>query len=512
MIPRPYTTRAAQLAFVVIAVAALTLALRGEVRLFDKPLTEDGYYSLAIAKNIADGLGVTYDGVHLTNGFQPLFTFVTVPIFRLFSDAPVAAIRTLLALHWLVFLATALLVGRIVAGSTARGDRRLATAVGTLAYASAAVAFWHHFNGLETGFLLFMYALAWRVYQRRGCDTPARAATFGALLGLLILTRIDASFFVAFFCLYLLLRPGVPRGAALVQAIAAGLGATLVASPWFIYNVSVFGSFMPTSGSAQQEILLSMARVRMALGGFFQPLVPWVYESKYQFWWVTAGRAAIATALAVALWRRRASLLATDDPARAAEQRRSAAFGKVLLATFVALAVWYTITSWAVHFYFRYLAPVALCGIVAAAVLAVELAGRWPRALAALCAVAPLPMLGVVAFVHGSRGYTGNNEYREQLALVTRHVPPGAAVAASQSGTLGFFRRGVINVDGKVNHDALRYRGHMDDYLRAMKVDWFCDWPRFAVKYFGADPETLGWRAVASMELHTLYRRVTPAR
>ena len=40
------------------------------------PLTEDGYYSLSVARNLAAGKGMTIDGANLTNGFQPLFTMI----------------------------------------------------------------------------------------------------------------------------------------------------------------------------------------------------------------------------------------------------------------------------------------------------------------------------------------------------------------------------------------------------------------------------------------------------
>src|SRR5258708_7896479 len=59
-----------------VAVILLTLALRPAAHVYDMPMTEDGYYALSVARNLAAGRGLTIDGIHLTNGFQPLFTIL----------------------------------------------------------------------------------------------------------------------------------------------------------------------------------------------------------------------------------------------------------------------------------------------------------------------------------------------------------------------------------------------------------------------------------------------------
>lgn len=47
---------------------------------------EDGYYALSVARNFAEGNGITIDGTQITNGFQPLFTFVAVPAFLIAGE------------------------------------------------------------------------------------------------------------------------------------------------------------------------------------------------------------------------------------------------------------------------------------------------------------------------------------------------------------------------------------------------------------------------------------------
>jgi len=44
-------------------------------------LADDAYYYFTIARNMAHGMGPTFDGISLTNGFHPLWQFLVVPCF-----------------------------------------------------------------------------------------------------------------------------------------------------------------------------------------------------------------------------------------------------------------------------------------------------------------------------------------------------------------------------------------------------------------------------------------------
>ena len=118
-----------------------------------------------------------------------------------------------------------------------------------------------------------------------------------------------------------------------------------------------------------------------------------------------------------------------------------------------------------------------------------------------------------------SQGLGGNTVYHDQVALLRDHVPPEALVAAGQSGTLGFFRKHVVNTDGKVNREALAYQDRMWDYLRQRNIRWFVDWPYYINKYLGVPLEAEGlpaaegngWRRVAERNYFYLYEYTGPA-
>ena len=48
--------------------------------IIDKPFTEDGFYMMTVAWNIADGKGITYNLERPTTGIQPLVTFLQAGI------------------------------------------------------------------------------------------------------------------------------------------------------------------------------------------------------------------------------------------------------------------------------------------------------------------------------------------------------------------------------------------------------------------------------------------------
>ena len=61
-------------------------------------LQDDAFYYFTIARHVAAGDGFTFDGLHRTNGFQPLWLFLLVPLFRLVPD-DVLALRAVLVVQ-----------------------------------------------------------------------------------------------------------------------------------------------------------------------------------------------------------------------------------------------------------------------------------------------------------------------------------------------------------------------------------------------------------------------------
>lgn len=501
-----------------VGAASLSIVFRPSGRLFDQPLTEDGFYSFRVAYNVAHGLGMTIDGQMWTNGFQPLFTALTVPAFWLAGEDRWLAIRLVLFLHWLVYVGTACVLGAVVAhaGSGSRDDRRRRFWSTAAAYLVALTLFMHHFNGLETGFLLMMYAVAWRIYQSLRMESVPALIGFGAILGLLVLTRIDAAIFVATLCSYLLVRPdGSSLQRRMLRAVVIGLTALLVSSPWWAYNYLEFGSVMPSSGRAQWQIGVEGWRFSWASAALSKVLMPWIYSGMHRMGLSTLVRCA-AIAAALVLLIRSTRPRPGVGAARAGNGRRfpsrTAEFAVCLGLSCTLLATYYTFFTKTNIFYERYLTPLALLAVFGASTLLTRAGGRARAACAGGMGVLLLGMFATLILMRTDLLFTGNQYYYNQLGVVRDLVPDEEWVAAGQSGTLGFFRDRVVNLDGKVNSEVLAFGDHTWDYLRQRGIVWFCDWKLYGPLYLGDPPESHGWHWIERKGNFVLYHYEGPGR
>ena len=488
-------------AIAALALAAVTLALRPDSTVFLKPLSEDGYYSLAVARSVAAGHGITIDGVTATNGIQPLMTIIQAGLFWLAGGDDLLALRLVLALYWLLYLGTGAMLGWIAAMArpdpAGRLTRGLATA---LAYLAASYLFLHHFNGLETGLLLFLLAGAWRYQQTGATERWAGLAIFGGLLGLAVLARIDASFLVV--CLAVAeLRRRWRRGAVHALARAAVLGGTalLVSLPWWAYNILVFGSPMPISGTATQSWALDDFRLGWFLWGLAMGAFPWLFGGEAEGALLNLVRLPLYALGLWILWRVYRRLPAATRN-----------FALALGAAVVLLGFYYWLSSIAYWFYSRYLAPASLPVALALGLALADLLQRRPRLFPWIAPVALLPVVGLAALSWSGLGVYGTIMFWDQLLLVRALVPDSETVAAGQSGTLNFFRPLVVNMDGKVNPEVLAYRGRGWEYLEQKKIHWFVDWPVYVQRVLGNNPEAHGWKLAARRANFLLYRRDGP--
>lgn len=516
----PSWPRAARiLALILLAVVGL-LAFRPEAVIFTTPLTEDAYYSLSAARNIAAGRGVTIDGSLPTNGFQPLFTFLEAGAFALAGGQEALAIRFILGLSWVIWLATALTLGRIAEGlGGSAAERSTRGWLATLLYLAGFLTFMHHFNGLETGLLMLGYATLWRAWQTGLYERRNGPLWIGMLLGLLVLTRIDAAIFCAIFGMWLLWRESKRFGllAALRRTLPIGLAALAISSPWWAYNYLEFGSLMPTSGTAQQEWAVNERRLRWifwALGVAGLPQL-WLGQLDEMFGdgiLLSILRALIGGGLLWGFWRavRQRAPLASKDPV----QRRTWEVAVLLAAALGLLCLYYGFSFIAYWFYYRYLFFFVLLATVGIAWLLAPWVARdrgHGQGAALLLWLLAAPTLASALMAQGGKTLHVETVYFEQLALIRAHVPEDARVAAGQSGTLGYFRPNSVNVDGKVNRDAVPYQSRMWEYLRANNIVWFCDWPNYVEKYLGPDPRQHGWRLVAEQGFWRLWKYEGPS-
>lgn len=246
-----------------------------------RTVPDDAFYYLQTARHIAAGDGSTFDGLHPTNGYHPLWMLTLVP-FSVIAQDLVAFTRLALVLSILCGLLSAALLHLLL--------RRLTTAwwippLGAGLYFLNSQAIVSNLNGLETSLsTLFFVASAYltvRAGQER--QTTGQAVLLGLCLGLLFLARTDNAFYIAMFVLIAFVRTwksempasgekGVGlsagrRGTGIAASRAvARTGATIavsaaVVAPWLAWNLASFGAIVQSSGLAIPYLLQESYRL-----------------------------------------------------------------------------------------------------------------------------------------------------------------------------------------------------------------------------------------------------------
>jgi hypothetical protein len=138
----------------------------------------------------------------------------------------------------------------------------------------------------------------------------------------------------------------------------------------------------------------------------------------------------------------------------------------------------------------RYLSPLLLVTVPFLAA-AFELSRPRPRTLGILTGIvliANVPVLAVLASGptwpppawaarDSNLGTHPNLNQLDQLGWVRRHVRPQCVVGGFEAGTLVYFRDRTVNLDGKVDHDALEAArlGRSPQYVDRRRVDVLVD-------------------------------------
>lgn len=473
-----------------------------------RTIPDDAFYYLQTARHIAAGDGSTFDGLHPTNGYHPLWMLTLVP-FSVIAQDSVAFTRLALALS--------ILCGLLSAGLLHLLLRRLTTAwwippLGAGLYFLNSQAIVSNLNGLETSLsTLFFVASAYlsvRAGQER--QTTGQAVLLGLCLGLLFLARTDNAFYIAMFVLIAFVRtwksempasgeravgPGAGRrgtGIAASRAVAR-TGATIAVSaaivvPWLAWNLTSFGSIVQSSGLAIPYLLQESYRLEGHTDAeMFQRSVAhfasFFRAGFFNFLGMPAFLFVPAALLCVVVlgyaWRNGRSSLEGHSSLRAAIGVVGPLWVAAILLVFTHTFIRWNPRDWyfdqmialsaltfclalialnpgetiprVLHLALRRLAPGTSEGILRPPMLRRIVAVVGKVAVAILLLV-PL-VLGSMRLWNGI--YPHQAELLDAAYWLKANTAPGEIAAGFNSGIMGFFSdRPVVNLDGVMNNAA----------------------------------------------------------
>ena len=230
--PIPLLPGVAVLLFAGYALVSLLRPMRRLVM----TVSDDASYYLEIARRVVGGTGVSFDGIHPTNGFHPLWESLLILLQAITRAGPESQLRLVLVLQIGLLVMAAIWIWRgleVIAG--ARGAM-----VGLVTF--LVLGFLPAVSGMESALVWFLLAgfLARAPLRALDADrTWRRGAEIGAWLGLLALARLDLVFFIPLGLVSL-------SGGAL---LAGGVVLLLLLGPYLAWNLTTFGHLVPISGA-----------------------------------------------------------------------------------------------------------------------------------------------------------------------------------------------------------------------------------------------------------------------
>ncbi len=159
-------------------------------------LRDDAYYYFKVAQNISEGRGSTFDGINLTNGYHPLWTLVSVPIFALARFDIILPLRVLVLVMAAFSVIAAILLFRLLKKPMGEPIAMLAAAYWALDMTVHGIITQ---LGLETGLVALSVLLLLRLMQimdEKETLTSRDFATLALAALFVLFSRLDGIYLV----------------------------------------------------------------------------------------------------------------------------------------------------------------------------------------------------------------------------------------------------------------------------------------------------------------------------
>lgn len=236
-----------------VIATAVTLALGGAAFLGTGELVttayslDDQFFYFQIARNVASGNGFTFDGVHETNGFHPLWLFMLVPVFGLVpgDDAP---LRVVIAVEVALLAAAAVVVFRVLRARLGEPPA-LVAALLLVGQPGSTTVFG---VGMESSLLLLLLVLVWQRWLAKAQEEVVRPQQWlglGTLCAFALLARLEAVLVLP--VILVLARRRLL--AHLKGAVALVAPTVLCAASYLTWNRLAFDTWLPISGMVKAE-------------------------------------------------------------------------------------------------------------------------------------------------------------------------------------------------------------------------------------------------------------------
>ena len=454
--------------------------------LISKVASDDMFYYLAIARNIALGYGATADRENATNGFHPLWALILVPILKVFHHG--SELQWALCLLTLFSVLSAWFIYRILKFSCGEIPSLFAAVMWLCCPYTVLVAL----AGVEAPLLVLLLGASSYYYLllRDDPDAPLRRwAALGVLLGLTCLARIDGAVFAALVCCDCLIH----RRGWFVRVAVLAAACILVTLPWFVWSYLRTGFIFQMSGKAiyHQQHVVFWSRYRNA--GAAPCVIGWLanllsnMQAALRSVTVLCGASALALSVILLLFLFALIMAAAQNRHLFRAWLRRTASLSFLFYYGLLMFLLYCAYLWYSQDWYYYSIVFVACILVGCFF---DLLDEWLRSgparflrarvwiLFLLCAVSFCAYQSSVWWRSGIRGWQ-IDMYRAAI-WVRDNVPKEGRIGSFNSGILAYYcPQTVINLDGVVNGAAFRAvsEGKIFSYAREAALSHIVESP-----------------------------------
>ncbi len=486
---------------------------------------DDAFYYFKVALNYSRLGFWTFDGIHPTNGVQPLWAILLSGLAQLcawvgITDAYVMA-RVFVGFTAVVQFAAAVALYAFLARIVSVGTGLIAAGAFMFPLGMA----WGRTWGMESPLyaLMLVAVVAFYIFRFRPNPGMKTAALMGALLGLLALSRLNGGFLIPCLFLYHLFsgdRAGF--GKRLQHLTVAGVVATAVLLPSFIINYLSTGHVLPISGSVKgvlTELALRAENVQSRFSIDFLKLIYWRWYAAVPRYfsdrflegtWPTGLRAFFPNGMPFLMAAGAAAVLAfapgltgtMREWMRVLRERfarlKPLWFFVVFAVMDSIISVWlypthgYSIVRWWMvpnELMLVTLSATLLAASISYASRRIEPLRRGRYAVAIVSVMIGLYGWQVATyFWNGKLDYrpwslSWNDEMYRATQWMNENVPSGERIGSWNAGVVGYYSdHAVINLDGLINNfELLPYirERRLADYITEKQIRYLSDMERY---------------------------------
>jgi len=483
----------------------------------DRVVVDDAFYYFGVARNLATGRGFTFDGLNLTNGFQPLWQFLLVPFF-FFIQTPVRAIRVIILFSGILHIIGGGLIFAIIKKLAGKWWGLLAAFI----WLFSSNIFKVGISGMESSILgvtfLFFVLLALETIDK--INRSEILLLWGFCLGLIALSRVETAFLVVLIGIYLffVLKKEFKLP---VKTILKSLGFFLLGffslfGPYIIWNLVYFKTLTPVSGQIKFFYAIGPEGVRnlftisflqkswvnlklytkYVFDLVFGPFSKYIEKTLFERLNIALPYIYLNELLALSI------LLAAIVSAAKKQYFKIASKYRVFLGVLVIFAIIHFIAIATLLYnhilYAIWYFPVEFSVLIAIAVLTLKkIYVDWLIPAFAISAI-PKTILALfvgflVIFLNYQFSYTKNETLRpadpylsatvrfyEASQWINANLPKDTRIGGFSAGILGFFSNPtVINLDGYINSkdyfEKLK-KGQFKEYIEDEKIEYIADY------------------------------------